>query len=187
MVVPTLFGLEGIVARELRFLDCEDVQAENGRVLFSGDWEDVARTNLNLRSGERVQILLARFYARTFDELFEGVRRIPLEAYIGRKEAFPVKGWSLNSQLHSVPDCQKIIKKAAVERLKTHYHVSWFEETGSTVQIQFSILKVCISGGTERIRTKLLSRKRWRRGFSAWQGYVRIRFSAIQCVVPGHF
>lgn len=141
MVVPTLFGLEGIVARELRFLDCEEVQAENGRVLFSGSWEDVARANLNLRSGERVQILLARFFARTFDELFEGVKKIPLEEYIGKHEAFPVKGWSLNSQLHSVPDCQKIIKKAAVERLKSRYHVSWFEETGATVQLQFSILK----------------------------------------------
>lgn len=141
MVVPTLFGLEGIVAKELRFLGCEGVQAENGRVLFSGDWEDLARANINLRSGERVQILLARFHAETFDELFEGVRRIPLEEFIGRQEAFPVKGWSLNSKLHSVPDCQKIIKKAAVERLKANYRVSWFEETGATVQLQFSILK----------------------------------------------
>ncbi len=141
LAVPALFGLESVVARELRFLDCEDVQAENGRVLFSGGWEDMARANLNLRSGERVQVLLARFHAETFDELFEGVKRIPLEEFIGKDEAFPVKGWSLGSKLHSIPDCQKIIKKAAVERLKSRYRVSWFEETGATVQLQFSIHK----------------------------------------------
>ena len=73
------------------------------------------------------------------------MKKIELERYIGEKDAFPVKGSSLNSTLHSVPDCQSIIKKAAVERLKSKYGISWFEETGAAVQIKFTILKDVVS------------------------------------------
>ena len=83
---------------------------------------------------------MGSFPARTFDELFEGVRALPWERFIGGRNAFPVKGWSLNSALHSVPDCQSIVKKAVVERLKGVYGIQWFEETGCKVQIQFTLL-----------------------------------------------
>ncbi|MBQ7063794.1 MAG: class I SAM-dependent RNA methyltransferase [Firmicutes bacterium] len=141
IVVPTLFGLEGLVADELRFFGMEQVRAENGRVLFEGDLEEAARANIRLRMGERVLLELSRFTAVTFEELFQGVRDIPWEYWVGRTDTFPVKGWSLNSTLHSVPDCQSIIKKAIVDRLSSHYGIEWFEETGPTVQIQFSIMK----------------------------------------------
>lgn len=140
-IAPCLFGLEGILADELKRLDIKDVKAENGRVLFSGDSYTLARANINLRTAERVLILIGRFKARNFTELFENVKNLPFEKFIGKTDAFPVKGWSLQSQLHSVPDCQKIIKKAMVERLKAKYNVDWFEETGKKYQIQFSILK----------------------------------------------
>ena len=78
---------------------------------------------------------------KSFEELFQGVRALPLENFIGKNDAFPVKGHSLNSQLHSIPDCQKIIKKAAVERLKSKYGVNWFDEDGAVHQLQFSIHK----------------------------------------------
>ena len=118
-----------------------DVAAENGRVLFSGDANLLARANINCRFAERIQILIGSFPARTFDELFEGTKALPLEAWIGREDAFPVKGYSINSALFSVSDCQAIIKKAVVERLKSVYHIPWFEETGPIHQIQFSIMK----------------------------------------------
>lgn len=138
---PCLFGIEGILADELRRLGAEAVQPENGRVLFSGGPEMLARTNISSRYAERIQLLLGRFRARSFDELFEGVRALPLERFIGRRDAFPVKGWSLNSQLHSVPDCQSIIKKAAVERLRAAYGTPFLNESGSKCQLQFTILK----------------------------------------------
>ncbi|MBO6158293.1 MAG: class I SAM-dependent RNA methyltransferase [Firmicutes bacterium] len=141
MQVPTLFGLEGVAADELKYGGFSNVQAQNGYVTFEGDLEDVARANMMLRTGERVLIVLARFEAKTFDDLFEGTKDVPWENLIGSKDRFPVKGWSLNSQLHSVPDCQKIIKKAVVSHLKECYGLSWFEETGSLMQIQFSIMK----------------------------------------------
>ena len=141
MCAPCLFGVEGIVGDELRRMGAENVRPENGRVLFSGGPDMLARANIGSRCAERVQIVLASFPARTFEELFQGVKNIAWEDWIGKNERFPVKGWSLNSALHSVPDCQAIIKKAAVERLKERYRISWFEETGALYQIQFTILK----------------------------------------------
>ncbi|MGN1007619.1 MAG: class I SAM-dependent RNA methyltransferase [Butyricicoccus sp.] len=138
---PTLFGLEGIVADELRFEGkLTDVHAENGRVLFTGGLDTLAWANLNLRCAERVLVRLAAFRAKTFDQLFEGVRAIRWEDWVPVDGAFPVKGHALNSALHSIPDCQKIIKKAVVSRLGQTYGVSWFEETGAKFQIQFSIM-----------------------------------------------
>ncbi len=138
---PCLFGVEGILGDELRRMGAQEVRPENGRVLFSGGIELLARANIGSRYAERIQLLLGSFRARTFDELFEGVKALPWEGWIGKHDAFPVKGWSLNSTLHSVPDCQSIVKKAVVSRLSRVYGVSWFEETGPVVQIQFTILK----------------------------------------------
>lgn len=144
-VSPCLLGLEGIVADELKALDMQNVTAENGRVIFEGSFYEMARANLSLRCAERVMLLLAEFKAKTFDQLFEGVKKINFEDFIGEKDAFPVTGWALNSQLMSIPDCQKIIKKAAVERLKKSYRTDWFEETGAVHQIRFSIMKDTVS------------------------------------------
>lgn len=141
LCAPCLFGLESVLSGELKRLGFADISVTDGRVEFTGDAEGIARANLNLRTAERVLIVLDSFRAVTFQQLIDGAEKIPFEEYIGKKDAFPVKGWSLNSQLHSVPDCQSIIKKAAVKRLSRKYGVAWLEESGSTVQIQFSINK----------------------------------------------
>ena len=138
--VPTLFGLEGIAGDELRRLDLENVRVENGRVLFSGDETALARASINLRTGERLLIVLADFPAKTFEELFQGVYRANLEDYIPKNGQFPVKGHCLNSQLMSVPDCQAIIKKAASKRLGEKYGLQWLPEDGIKYQLQFSIM-----------------------------------------------
>ena len=140
-VVPSLFGLEGPAAEELRRMGCENVRAENGRVRFDGGAEACARANIRLRTGERVLLLLGSFDAPTFDALFEGVRVLPLADYIPRDGRFPVKGYCLDSALHSVPDCQKIIKKAAAAALGRAYGAEWLPETGALFQLQFSIVK----------------------------------------------
>ena len=141
MAVPCLFGLEGLVGDELRRMGMEDVRVEDRRVFFTGGAAELARANIGLRMGERVMILLARFPARSFEELYQGVKAIPLERFVPREGAFPVKGYSLDSQLHSVPDCQSIVKKAAVDHLGAHYGLTWLPETGETYQLRFSIMK----------------------------------------------
>ena len=140
-VVPCLFGLEGPAADELRRMGIENVRAENGRVRFSGDGLACAKANLRLRAGERVLLCLGGFEARTFDQLFEGVKALPLSDFIPRDGQFPVKGYCLDSALHSVPDCQRIIKKAAAVNLGQAYRTQWLAETGAMYQLQFSIIK----------------------------------------------
>ena len=142
---PCIFGLEGLCANGFRFLGLENVRAENGRVLFDGDFSAMARANINARYAERILILMGEFRAVSFAQLFDGVRALPWAEYIGMSDAFPVKGSCLNSKLMSVPDCQKIVKKAVVQALSERYMLSWFEETGALHQIQFLIFNDRVS------------------------------------------
>lgn len=145
LAAPCLLGVEGLVAQELREMDAQNVEAQNGRVIFDGTPQMLARANIGSRFAERIQVLMGTFSARTFDQLFENVKALPWERWIGKDDAFPVKGRSLSSQLHSIPDCQKIIKKAIVERLKQKYRVNWFAESGELYQVQFLIMKDQVS------------------------------------------
>ena len=158
LCVPCLLGLEGPIAGELRHLNMKNVAAENGRVYFTGDALDVARANVNLRIGERVLIELGQFDAPTFDALFEGTKALPWERLIPKNGAFPVKGHSLNSALFSVSDCQRIIKKAIAERLKSVYGLEWFPEDGPLYQVQFAIMKdrasLCIDSSGEGLHKR---------------------------------
>ena len=146
MCAPCLFGLEGTLKNELKHMGMDAVAAENGRVRFSGSEEDMAKANIRSRFAERILIELGRFKAVTFDELFEGTKAVKWEQFIPKNGAFPVKGYSLNSTLHSVPDCQKIIKKAASVRLGKVYGSQWLPEDGELYQIQFSLMndEVCL-------------------------------------------
>lgn len=141
LIAPTLLGIEAITARELRNLGYDDVKVENGRVTFAGDFQAICRANLWIRTAERILVEIGEFSATTFDELFEKTKALPWDEWIPEDGTFPVKGYSLKSKLYSVPDCQAIIKKAVVEKLKTKYHRSWFDEKGPLYQIQFSLMK----------------------------------------------
>ncbi|MBO6141728.1 MAG: class I SAM-dependent RNA methyltransferase [Ruminococcus sp.] len=138
---PCIFGLESTLGFELKRMGAENVSVTDGRVTFEGGFDTLARANLRLSTAERVLIELGSFKAESFAELFDGVMTLPLESFIGRLDAFPVKGHSIDSKLHSIPDCQSIIKKAAVDRLKKTYHIEHFEETGAVHQITFNIFK----------------------------------------------
>ena len=140
LIVPTLFGLEGPCGNELRRLGLEGVRGENGRVRCTAGPGDIPRLNLNLRTGERVLLAVGEYDAPDFDALFEGCRALPWERFIPKDGAFPVKGYSLNSQLHAVPACQAVLKKAAAARLGEKYGLETLPETGALYQIQFSIL-----------------------------------------------
>lgn len=144
-VIPCLLGLESVIADELKSLDALNVRSENGRVLFEGDEALLARVNICSRCAERVQILVGEFEAHTFEELFQGTKALEWEKWIGAQDAFPVKGYSINSDLFSTRDCQAIIKKAVVERMKSVYHIEWFDETGPVHQIQFAFMKNRVS------------------------------------------
>lgn len=141
LCIPTLLGTEAIVANEVRNLGYETTEVVDGRVTFLGDAQAICLANINLRCAERVMVKMAQFKATTFEMLFENVKAIEWEAFIGKDCAFPVKGHSLKSALYSVPDCQSIVKKAVVSRLSEKYGIEWFEETGPLYPIQFAIMK----------------------------------------------
>ena len=141
LTVPCLFGLEALVADEMKRLKLAGVRAENGRVHCEGTWADIARLNINLRCGARVLMELGSFPAEDFEALFQGVRALPWEDFIPQDGEFPVKGYSLGSKLHSVPACQAIVKKAAATRLGQVYGRETLPESGRRYQIQFAIIK----------------------------------------------
>ena len=140
LVATCLFGLEHLLGEEIDRLGYERVSTINGRVTFIGDEEAVALSNVFLRYAERVFIKLGSFKATTFEELFEGTRALPWPSFIGKNDAFPVKGHSIKSQLFSIPDCQAIIKKAVVRSMSEVYGISIFPEEGVKYQIEFFIL-----------------------------------------------
>lgn len=141
LMATAAMGLESIVASEIKDLGYE-CRTENGKVYFEGDEEAIARTNMWLRVGDRVRLIVGEFKAYTFDELFEGTKALPWEQFLPVDAAFPVAGKSVKSKLFSVPDCQAIVKKAIVERLKDAYgRIGFLDESGPLFKLEVSILK----------------------------------------------
>lgn len=145
LIATAAFGLEAVVARELKALGYANQTVEDGRVRFTADATAIARCNLWLRSADRVLLQVGEFSATDFGQLFDHTRRLPWEQWLNPDAQFPVRGRSVKSQLHSVPDCQRIVKKAIVERLKQTYRRDWFDETGPLYSIEVSLLKDRVS------------------------------------------
>lgn len=141
LIATSAFGLEAVVAREVRDLGYHETTVENGRVTFTADREAICRANLWIRSADRVLIKMGEFKALTFDELFEQTKALPWPDWITEDATFPVEGKSVNSKLYSVPDCQAIVKKAIVEKMKTRYRRGWFDEKGPRYRVEVALLK----------------------------------------------
>ncbi|NJD02760.1 MAG: class I SAM-dependent RNA methyltransferase [Ruminiclostridium sp.] len=141
LIATSTFGIEAVVGRELLKLGYQDQHVENGKVTFSGDESAVCRTNLWLRSADRVLVKIGEFKALTFEELFQQTKALPWDEWIPEDAQFPVDGKSIDSKLSSVPDCQAIVKKAVVEKLKQKYRKDWFDESGPLYRIEVGLLK----------------------------------------------
>ncbi len=140
LVATCLFGLEKFVGEEIDDLGYKRLETRDGRVIFEAPLSGIARANVFLRCAERVFILMGEFPATSFEELFQGTKKLPWDRWIGQDDGFPVKGHSVRSALKSIPDCQSIVKKAVVEQMKEAYGVTWFSEEGTRMQIEFFIL-----------------------------------------------
>ena len=176
-IATAAFGLEGVVARELERLNIP-AKAENGGARFMATMEDAMRANLWLRCADRVLLVVGRFEARSFEELFEGVKALPWEDFIGRNTRFPVSGKCARSQLMSVRDCQAITKKAIVERLKSKYHLTWLEETEETVAID-----VALHGDVAQLTLDASGVALNRRGYRTWNGEAPLRETLAAALV----
>lgn len=142
LIAPCHFGLESVLKREITDLGYEVTQVEDGRVIFLGDAEAVCRANIFLRTAERILIKAGNFHAETFEELFQGTKSIPWEAFIPEDGKFWItKAASVKSKLFSPSDIQSIMKKAMVERLKEVYHIEWFKESGQSFPVRVFLMK----------------------------------------------
>ncbi|MCQ6273928.1 class I SAM-dependent RNA methyltransferase [Bacillus sp. V3B] len=141
LIATSAMGLEALVAKEVRSLGYE-CEVENSRITFKGDEKAIAKSNLWLRTADRIKLKVGEFKATSFDELFERTKALPWENFLPENAEFPVSGKSVKSKLFSVSDCQAIVKKAIVERMKHHYkRVGWFEENGPLFKIEVGLHK----------------------------------------------
>src|SRR5690554_3692678 len=141
LIATSAMGLESIVANEVRNLGYEP-KVDNGKITFEADVSAIPRCNLWLRVADRVKVVVGEGKVETFDELFEMTKDLPWEKYIPEDGAFPVVGKSHQSKLFSVSDCQAIVKKAIVDRLKLKHGVAYrMPETGATYKVQIAIVK----------------------------------------------
>ena len=149
-IAPCHFGMEAVLKREILALGLDIIKTEDGKVTFLGDETAFARANMFLRTTERILLKVGSFKATTFDELFEGTKALPWEDYIPKDGRFWVtKANSVKSALFSPSDIQSIMKKAMVERLKSKYGISWFDETGADYAVRVSLIKDEVTVGID--------------------------------------
>jgi len=177
-IATAAFGLEGVVARELRALGFPDVSAGNGGARFAASAEDAFRANLWLSCADRVLLRCGEFEAATFDQLFEGVRALPWADWIPRGGAFPVAGKCVRAQLMSVSDCQAIAKKAIVEKLKSRYKADWLPETGEAYAVE-----VALRGTRATVTMDASGEALNRRGYRTWRGEAPLRETLAAALV----
>ncbi len=150
LIAPCHFGLEAVLKKEIIDLGYDITKVEDGRITFFGDEEAVCRANIFLRSAERILIKIGSFRAVTFEELFQGTKNLPWEEYIPEDGKFWVaKAASVKSKLFSPSDIQSIMKKAMVERMREHYHISWFAEDGESFPVRVFLMKDEVTVGLD--------------------------------------
>ena len=199
MVAPCFFGTESTLNFEVKRLGAQNIQVTDGRVAFQGGADVIAAANLNLRTAERVLLLLATYKATTFDELFDGCYNIAWEDLLPANAAFPVKGSSLSSQLSSVPACQSIVKKAIVKRLMHGHKVGTLPEDGALYKVRFALRKDTVeiyldtsgdgltSAATAKTRRWPLSRRRWPPPLPTWAACAATPSCRIRSAAPARW
>ena len=177
-IATAAFGLEGLVAKELKPLGIRDAKGEIGGARFNATFEQAYKANLWLRYADRVLLVVKEWEALSFEDLFQGVKAIPWEELLPKDAVFPIKGKCVKSQLMSVSDCQSITKKAIVERLKEKYHQNWFEETGALYPIEISITQ-----NIARITIDTSGNALNKRGYRTWNAQAPLRETLAAALV----
>ena len=178
-MASTAFGMEGMTGRDLKRMGMQNVHVlDVGGAMFEGSYQDAFRANLWLRTCDRIMRVMAQFEARSFEELFQGVKKIEWEKMLPEDARFPIRAKCVKSQLMSPSDVQKIAKRAMVDRLKTAYGTEWFSETGALFQIDISIrddmVTVCVDSSGEPLS---------KRGYRTWNGEAPLRETLAAALV----
>jgi len=178
-IASTAFGMEGMTGRDLKHLGMENVRVmDTGGAMFEGGFADAFRANLWLRTCDRILLVMAQFEARSYEELFQGVKAVDWEALMPADAAFPIRAKCVKSQLMSPSDVQKIGKRAMVERMKAAYGMDWFPETGVTFQVDISIRNDLVTVAVDTSGEPLS-----RRGYRTWNGEAPLRETLAAALV----
>ncbi len=178
-IASTAFGMEGMTGRDLKRMGMQNVRVMDvGGATFEGSYQDAFRANLWLRTCDRIMRVMAQFEARSFEELFQGVKKIEWEKMLPEDARFPIRAKCVKSQLMSPSDVQKIAKRAMVERMKNAYGTDWFSETGALFQVDISIrddmVTVCVDASGEPLS---------KRGYRTWNGEAPLRETLAAALV----
>ncbi len=178
-IASAAFGMEGMTGRDLKRMGMQNVHVlDVGGATFEGSYQDAFRANLWLRTCDRIMRVMAQFEARSFEELFQGVKKIEWEKMLPEDARFPIRAKCVKSQLMSPSDVQKIAKRAMVERLKGAYGADWFSETGALFQVDISIrddiVTVCVDSSGEPLS---------KRGYRTWNGEAPLRETLAAALV----
>ncbi len=178
-IASAAFGMEGMTGRDLKRMGMQNVRVlDVGGATFEGSYQDAFRANLWLRTCDRIMRVMAQFEARSFEELFQGIKKIEWEKMLPKDARFPIRAKCVKSQLMSPSDVQKIAKRAMVERLKGAYGAEWFSETGALFQIDISIrddiATVCVDSSGEPLS---------KRGYRTWNGEAPLRETLAAALV----
>jgi len=178
-IASAAFGMEGMTGKDLKHLGMQNVRVMDvGGASFEGDFEDAFRANLWLRTCDRIMLVMAQFEARSYEELFQGVKAVEWEKLLPGDAAFPIRAKCVKSQLMSPSDVQKIAKRAMVERMKSAYHADWFSETGATFQVDVSIRNDLVTVAVDASGEPLS-----RRGYRTWNGEAPLRETLAAALV----
>ena len=178
-IASAAFGMEGMTGRDLKHMGMQNVRVMDvGGAMFEGDFADAFRANLWLRTCDRVMLVMAQFEARTYEELFQGVKAVEWERLMPEDAAFPIRAKCVKSQLMSPSDVQKIGKRAMVERMKSAYRVDWFSETGVTFQVDISIRNDLVTVAVDASGEPLS-----KRGYRTWNGEAPLRETLAAALV----
>ena len=178
-IASAAFGMEGMTGRDLKRLGMTGVKVMDiGGAIFEGDFADAFRANLWLRTCDRILLVMGQFEARSYEELFQGVKGIDWEKYLPEDAGFPIRAKCVRSQLMSPSDVQKIGKRAMVERLKSAYHTDWFSETGAVFQVDISIRNDLVTVALDASGEALS-----KRGYRTWNGEAPLRETLAAALV----
>ena len=178
-IASAAFGMEGMTGRDLKHMGMENVRVMDvGGAMFEGDFADAFRANLWLRTCDRIMLVMGQFGARTYEELFQGVKGIAWEELLPRDAGFPIRAKCVRSTLMSPSDVQKIAKRAMVERLKSVYDEQWFPETGAVFQVDVSIRNDIVTVAVDASGEPLS-----KRGYRTWNGEAPLRETLAAALV----
>ena len=118
ITATTQFGLEEVLAEELRQLGAQDIKVVTRAVEFSGDKRLLYAANLWCRTAIRVLVPFASFYVRDEEDLYRKVSRIRWQDYLSLDQSFAINAVVSKSTFQHSLFLSQLTKDAIVDQFR---------------------------------------------------------------------